>query len=77
MKYLLILFTIFLCACGTLHVEKSDGKVHDIEWPNGSCRGIVDVVAVQLSQLEHYGMQFVARCDDGRIVHNLSNFIVK
>jgi hypothetical protein len=77
MKYLLILFTIFLCACGTYQVEKSDGKTHDIQWPNDSCRGIVDVVAVKLSQFEHYGIQFVARCDDGRIVHNLSNFIIK
>lgn len=77
MKYMLILFALFLCACGTYHVEKSDGKTHDIQWQNDSCRGIVDVVAVKLSQFEHYGIQFVAKCDDGRIVHNLSNFIIK
>ena len=76
MKYLSLIPLLALCACG-YHVEKSDGKTHDIEWPNGSCRGIVDVVAVQLSQLEHYGKQYVARCEDGRIVHNLSNFTVK
>lgn len=77
MKYLLILFTLFLCACGEVCTIKSDSKVHDIEWPNGSCRGVVEAVAVHHSEWTHAGTQFIARCEDGRIIYNLSNYIIK
>ena len=77
MKYLLFLFALFLCACGEVCVIKSDSKVLDIEWSNGSCRGVVEAVAVHHSEWTHAGTQFIARCDDGRIIYNLSNYIIK
>lgn len=77
MKYLLIMFALFLCACGEVRVVKSDGEMHGIEWPNGSCRGVVEAVAVHHSEWTHSVTQFIAKCDDGRTVYNLSNFIVK
>lgn len=76
MKYLLILFALFLCSCGEYPVVKSDGENHEIEWPNGSCHGVVEVVGVRFSKWEHFGTQFIAKCDDGRTVYNLSNFTV-
>lgn len=77
MKYLMILFALFLCACGEVCTIKYDSKVHDIEWPNGSCRGVVKTVGVVHSEWAHSSTQFVAKCDDGRIIYNLSNFTVK
>lgn len=77
MRYLLILSTLFLCACGEVRVVKSDNETHDIEWPTGSCRGVVKAVGVVHSEWTHSGTQFIAKCDDGRTVYNLSNFIIK
>lgn len=77
MKYLLILFALFLCACGECPAVKFDNEIHDIEWPTGSCHGVVEAVGVVHSEWAHSGTQFVAKCDDGRIVYNLSNFTVK
>lgn len=77
MKYLLILLALFLCSCGKCPSVKPDGEMHDIEWPNGSCRGVVEAVGVYFSEWAHSGTQFVARCDDGRTVYNLSNFTVR
>lgn len=77
MKYLLILFALFLCSCGECPMVKSDNETHDIEWPTGSCRGVVKAVGVVHSEWTHSGTQFIAKCDDGRTVYNLSNFIIK
>lgn len=77
MKYILIMFTLFLCSCGTVPVVVSDNETHEIEWPNGSCRGVVEAVAVKFSWGASAGTQFIAKCDDGRFVYNLSNFVVK
>lgn len=74
MKYILILFALFLCACG--RGVGSDGEIHEIEWPNGSCRGVVEEVGVHYSQWTNSSTQFIAKCDDGRTVYNLSNFTV-
>lgn len=76
MKYLLILSALFLCACGEYPAVKSDNEKHDIEWTNGSCHGVVEAVGVHHSEWTHSGTQFIARCDDGRIIYNLSNFTV-
>lgn len=75
MKYALILFAIFLCACG--ECEFADNNPHDITWPNGECHGVIKAVVVVASEWQDSGTQFIAQCDDGRIVYNLSNFIVK
>ena len=77
MKYLLILFALLLCSCGDCPVVKPDGEMHDIEWPTSSCRGVVKAVGVVHSEWTHSGTQFIAKCDDGRTVYNLSNFIIK
>lgn len=77
MKYMLILSALFLCACGEYRCVKSDNEKHDIEWSNGSCHGVVESVGVHHSEWTHAGTQFIARCDDGRIIYNLSNFIIK
>lgn len=76
MKYLLILPALFLCACGECPVVKSDREIHDIEWPGGSCRGVVEAVGVRFSEWDRFETQFIAKCDDGRTVYNLSNFTV-
>lgn len=77
MKYLLILLALFLCACGESHGVKSDNEKHYIGWSNGSCHGFVEAVGVYHSEWAHSGTQFIAKCDDGRTVYNLSNFIVQ
>ena len=77
MKYLLILPALLLCACVECPIVESDNETHDIEWPTGSCRGVVKAVGVGHSEWTHSSTQFVAKCDDGRTVYNLSNFIVK
>ena len=76
MKYLLILSALFLCACGECEFVEPDTESHDIEWPTGECHGKVSSVAVRVNEWVHVGTQFIAKCDDGRIVYNLSNFTV-
>ena len=79
MKYLSLIPLLALCACGDLcacgEIEKirPDQSSHYIEWPGGACMGKVNTH----SQLTHSGTQFIAECEDGRIVYNLSNFTVK
>lgn len=77
MKYMLILLALFLCACTECPMVKSDNETHDIEWPTGSCRGVVKAVGVHHSEWTHSVTQFIAKCDDGRTVYNLSNFTVR
>ena len=75
MKYLLILTALFLCACKEIEfVELDSNSSHDIEWPTGKCHGKLSSVAVSASEWLHAETQFIARCDDGHIVYNLSNF---
>ena len=76
MKYLLILSALFLCACGESEFVEPDTESHDIVWSNGSCRGVVKAVGVHHSEWTHSVTQFIAKCDDGRTVYNLSNFTV-
>ena len=76
MKYILFLTALFLCACEEFEFVELDTESHDIEWPAGECHGKVISVAVSASEWLHAGTQFIARCDDGRIVYNLSNFTV-
>ena len=76
MKYLLFLTTLFLCACEEFEFVEPDSESHDIKWPTGECHGKVTSVAVRASEWLHAGTQFIARCDDGRTVYNLSNFTV-
>ena len=76
MKYLLILAALFLCACEKFEFVEPDNESHDIKWPTGECHGKVTSVAVRASEWLHAGTQFIARCDDGRTVYNLSNFTV-
>ena len=76
MKYLLIFTALFMCACEEFDFVEPDNESHYIEWPSGQCHGKVSAVAVRASEWLHAGTQFIARCDDGRIVYNLSNFTV-
>ena len=76
MKYLLILSALFLCACEEFEFVEPDTESHYIKWPTGECHGKVTSVAVRASEWLRAGTQFIARCDDGRIVYNLSNFTV-
>ena len=76
MKYLLIFTALFLCACEEFEFVEPDTESHYIEWPTGQCHGKVISVAVRASEWLHAGTQFIARCDDGRTVYNLSNFTV-
>ena len=76
MKYLLILTSLFLCACEKFEFVEPDNESHYIEWPTGRCHGKVSSVAVSASEWVHAVTQFIARCDDGRTVYNLSNFTV-
>ena len=76
MKYLLIFTALFLCACEEFEFVEPDTESHYIEWPTGQCHGKVSSVAVSASEWVHAVTQFIARCDDGRIVYNLSNFTV-
>ena len=77
MKYLLFLTALSLCACKEIEfVELDTESPHDIEWPTGKCHGSLSSVAVSASEWLHAETQFIARCDDGRTVYNLSNFTV-
>ena len=76
MKYLLFFTALFICACEEFEFVEHDTESHDIEWPTGQCHGKVISVAVSASEWLHAGTQFIARCDDGRTVYNLSNFTV-
>ena len=77
MKYLSLIPLLALCACGNVELVKPDNKPHDIAWPTGECRGIIKAVVVEASEWQHPGTQFIAQCEDGRIVYNISNFTVK
>lgn len=77
MKYLFFIPLLALCACGEIEEIKMDKASHYIEWPGGNCMGKVKSVGVVHSQLTHSSTQFVAECEDGRNVYNLSNFTVK
>ena len=76
MKYLLFLTALVLCACKEIEFAELDTESHDIEWPTDKCHGKVISVAVSASEWLHAETQFIARCDDGRTVYNLSNFTV-
>ena len=76
MKYLLIFTALFLCACEEFEFVELDTESHDIKWPTGRCHGKVSAVAVRANEWLHAETQFIARCDDGRTVYNLSNFTV-
>ncbi len=77
MKYLSLIPLLALCACGEIQEIRPDQSSHYIEWPGGGCMGKIKSVGVTHSQLTHSSTQFVAECEDGRIVYNLSNFTVK
>lgn len=77
MKYLPITLALALCACGEIEEIRMDKAPHYIEWPGGNCMGKTKAVGVMHSQLAHISTQFVAECEDGRIIYNLSNFTVK
>ena len=76
MKYLLIFTALFLCACEEFQFVELDTESHYIEWSTGGCHGTVISVAVSASEWLRPETQFIARCDDGRTVYNLSNFTV-
>ena len=77
MKYILIFTALLLCACKEIDfLELDSNSSHDIKWPTGECHGKATSVAVRASEWLHAGTQFIARCDDGRTVYNLSNFTV-
>ena len=76
MKYLLFLTALVLCACKEIEFVEPVAESHDIKWPTGECHGKVISVAVSASEWLHAETQFIARCDDGRTVYNLSNFTV-
>ena len=69
-KLILAVSVMMLVGCDCTRLPDQD-TTYKVTWSGGSCTGRIIYIA------SHYFHHTVVKCDDGRIVYNLTNFTVE
>ena len=69
-KLIIAVAVMMLVGCDCTRIPDQD-TTYKVTWPGGSCTGHIIYIASRY--FHHTGV----KCDDGRIVYNLTNFTVE
>ena len=69
-KLILAVAVMMLVGCDCTRLPDPD-TTHKVTWPGGSCTGKM------IYLVGRYNHHMGVKCDDGRIVYNLTNFTVE